>query len=242
MFDLDRALIDPALVPAEALRVPEVLDLRFEGFSDEAFAVLERLRARPHIEQYRKERAAIRAHLTTPFQRYRDDLVVSFVLPNRLAFETERGVFSRLLKNDFGAGGCHHHLWLSFYRPGRRRLTDVQLAHTIRPDGFTVGLFVGERMGTILSSARGRMVREPETFLGLLNPLLQYQTIIETGRKRVVYRAPLPSIPEEMSKAKSLWVRRTFARSDVLRWRGALVQHALEVVRALWPLYRYFAG
>jgi hypothetical protein len=242
MFDLDRALIDPAHVPAEALHRPDVLDLRFEGFSEEAFAILERLRAHPHIERYRQEKAAIRAHLIEPFRRYRDDLVVAFVLPNRLAFETERGVFSRLLKNDFGAGGCHHHLWLSFYRPGFRRLTDVQLAHTIRPDGFTVGLFVGERMGRILSSARRRMLGDPGAFLRLLNPLLHYEKITENGRRRVVCTEPLEEIPEALVKAKSLWVRQTFARADVLRWRGDLVKHSLDAVRALWPLYRYFAG
>ena len=243
MFDLDRALIDPAHVPSEALHFPEVFDLRFEGFSEEAFAILERLRAHPHIERYRQEKAAIRAHLIEPFRRYRDDLVVAFVLPNRLAFETERGVFSRLLKNDFGAGGCHHHLWLSFYRPGLRRLTDVQLAHTIRPDGFTVGLFVGERMGPIFTSARRRMLREPEAFLGLINPLLHVKKLIAgNGRKRTVFTEPLEEIPEALAKAKSLWVRQTFARADVLRWRGDLVKHSLAVVRALWPLYRYFAG
>ena len=124
---------------ADAWIVPEPLDLTFEGFAPEAFAILERLRDEPHIAQYRKEKAGIKRYITEPFKRFRDDLVVNWVLPNRLDFETEKNVFSRLLKNDFGAGGCHHHLWMAFYRPGRRRLTDVQLAPCITPDGFTMG-------------------------------------------------------------------------------------------------------
>ena len=59
--------------------------------------MLDRLRDEPHIDQYKSEKPGVTDHLKAPFRRYRDDLVVNWVLPNRLDFETERYVFSRLL-------------------------------------------------------------------------------------------------------------------------------------------------
>lgn len=229
----------------EDITLPTSLDLTFEGFAPEAFAILERLREEPHIEQYRRERAAIRTYLTEPFKRYRDDLVVNWVLPNRLPLETERNVFSRLLKNDFGAGGCHHHLWMAFYRPGRRRLTDVQLSHSIRPEGFEVGLFVGGYARTLVRQAKSQIAETPDAFLALLNPLLQEYTLgyrYGSGERRVrqVCTQPLDTIPDDVQKADALWLRRRFAREDVLRWEGVLVEHALVAIHELWPLYLLF--
>lgn len=228
------------------LHLPETLDLSFEGFSAEAFSILERLREHPYIAQYRKEKTGVRQHITEPFKRYRDDLAVNWVLPNGLDFETDKNVFSRLLKNDFGAGGCHHHLWMAFYRPERRRLTDAQLSHSISPDGFTVGLYLGEGAKGLFRPARARMMMEAEAFLGLLNPLLQrkrarfyFYAGTGTSRAKDVYEQPLDAVPEGLARAKGVWVRRLFARDDVLQWQGDLVRQAIEELHALWPLYRF---
>ncbi len=117
--------------------------LSFEGYRPEAFETLARLRREPHVARYRLEKENLRRFVHEPFGRYRDDLALNWVIPNRLPFETEKGVFSRILKNDFGAGGSHFHLWMAFYRPPRKRLTDVQLSHAVYPDKCTVGLYVG---------------------------------------------------------------------------------------------------
>ena len=68
----------------------------FQGFSLETFGLLGRLEAAPHISTYRSEHGNIREYLDGPFKAYRDALVLSWVLPNQLPFETERNVFSRL--------------------------------------------------------------------------------------------------------------------------------------------------
>ena len=233
------------MVDAEPWIIPDPLDLTFEGFAPEAFALLERLRAAPHIEQYRKEKAGIKRYITEPFKRFRDDLVVNWVLPNRLDFETEKNVFSRLLKNDFGAGGCHHHLWMAFYRPGRRRLTDIQLAPCITPDGFTTGLFVGAYMKDLIKQAKANIAAEPERFLAVLNPLLQDKKIFayETGtggqRRKMVHTEPLGALPDDLRKADGLWIRHYLGRDDVLAMQGALVGWTIETLRALWPVYGF---
>ncbi|HYE96015.1 MAG TPA: hypothetical protein VD962_07365 [Rubricoccaceae bacterium] len=238
----------PAL-PGAALpfKRPDPLDLSFEGFGREAFAVLERLRQRPHVEQVRREKAALEQYVYAPFRRYRDDLAVNWVLPNRLPFETERGVFSRILKNDFGAGGSNHHLWMAFYRPPRRRLTDLQLTHSLWPDRFSLGLFAGAYARGLFGPARQRMLDEPSAALDLLNSLLArgytfaFSRVLTRQERREVFDAPLDALPEGLTKANGLWVRTLVPREEVLALGPALVERALDAQADLWPLYRFWA-
>lgn len=249
MHEVEPTLVEPTAVPAEELVQPEVLDLSFGGFSEEAFAILERLREHPHIEQYRQEKSGIEAHIKEPFRLYRDDLAVNWVLPNRLGFETEKHVFSRLLKNDFGAGGCHHHKWMAFYRPGRRRLTDLQITHSLFPDSFRVGLFVGGYGKDLLEQARDRIDRDAARFLALVNPLLEeenWKLYYERGSGKNAekhwHTEPMTAVPNGVKKASAIWIRRFFDREDVLTREDALVEGALKTVRAVWPLYRFLGA
>ena len=239
--------IDPTQVVAADLQLPEPLDLEFEGWTPEVFAMLQRLREHPHIDQYQKEKPEVSTRLKEPFKRYRNDLVVNWVLPNRLNFETEKNVFSRLLKNDFGAGGCKDNLWLSFYRPGRSRLTDAQISHRISPDGMSVGLFVGGYMDEILDRAKERIQAEPERYLGLINPLLQqeewrfyYRCGTGESKRKYTVTEPLDALPDELDQAKGIWIRRHIPRDRVLRWQSDLVRHALGAVFDVWPVYRFY--
>ncbi len=232
--------------PADKWVLPDPLDLTFEGFAPEAFAILERLREHPHIEQYREEKTGIRRFITEPFKRFRDDLVVNWVLPNRLDFETEKNVFSRLLKNDFGAGGCHHHLWMAFYRPGLRRLTDVQLSHSITPKGFSTGLFVGDYAKALLRQAKTRIAAEPARFLALVNPLLQSKKLCiyhTTGKQKMktFYDGPLDELPPELFIATGFLIRCYVCREEAQTGEGSLVRWSLDRLRCLWPLYRFFS-
>ena len=211
--------------------------------------MLERLREHPHIEQYReeKERGALEQYLKAPFKRYRDDLVVNWVLPSRLNFETEKNVFSRLLKNDFGAGGCHHHKWMAFYRPGLKRLTDVQLSHSLSPRGMTVGLYVGAYAKDLLAQAQVRIERVPQRYRGLVNALLEqegwcfsYHYGSGQSKQAPRFTAPLEVLPGDLAKADGLALRRLFSRAEVEAAGAAFVGEALAAVRALWPLYRFY--
>lgn len=241
--------VDPTQLPTSQMTRPEPLDLEFEGWSVEAFQILDRLRAHPHIDQYREEKPGISRHLKEPFKRYRNDLVVNWVLPNRLDFETEKNVFSRLLKNDFGAGGCKDNRWMSFYRPRRKRLRDVQISHNVSPDGFDVGIFVGGYAEDLLQQAKDRIAREPERYLALINPLLQekewrfyFRRGSGANKERHTYERPLDAIPDPLQRADDIFVRRHFPRDRVLDWGPALVEHALDAVLAIWPIYRFYLG
>jgi len=225
----------------------DALALHFEGFSPEAFGVLDRLRAHPHIEQYRKEKKDIKRWVKEPFKRYRDDLAVNWVLPNHLPFETEKNVFSRLLKNDFGAGGCHHHLWMAFYRPPRRRLSDVQLSHSLYPDGFVFGLYVGNYAKGLFRAAKQRMAEQPTETLSRLNTLIAngytftYAPTVTKASSSPTFDEPLDALPDDLGRAKGMWVRRKVPKERVLDLGSDLVGTAIEAQAELWPLYRWWA-
>lgn len=241
----DTPLQPTAVAPSDAprLTVPDSPDVAFQGFSGEAFSILERLRAHPHIEQYRKEKEDIRTYLKDPFERYRDDLVVNIILPNRLDLETERNVFSRLLKNDFGAGGCHHHLWMSFYRRRRTRLTDIQLAHTIRPEGLRIAVFAGKQAQHLFKQAHTRILNRPRAFVNLVNPLLSSGSYVFSYVGRTMERSDctraLGDLPDELKSADGFAVHRTFPAAEVVRRGGRILQPVLETVADLWPVYRF---
>ena len=240
-------MLPPVPAAAPPFVHPEPLSLSFEGYRPEAFETLERLRQEPHVERYRAEKEALRRTVQEPFKRYRDDLVLNWVIPNRLPFETEKNVFSRILKNDFGAGGSHHHLWMAFYRPPRKRLTDLQLSHAIYPDKCTVGLYVGDYARGLFGPARRRMLEHEAEALDLLNSLLRrgyrfsFAPHVTKPDGHPEVDAPIGRLPEGFHRAKGIWVRRAFPKDDVLAWGPDLVARALEEQAALWPLYRFWA-
>jgi hypothetical protein len=245
--DSDLTARPPHRVPREDMHRPDTLDRSFAGWGPEVFALLDRLRAEPHIDQYKKEKPGVTENLKDPFRRYRDDLVVNWVLPNRLNFETEKHVFSRLLKNDFGAGGCHDHLWMSFYRPETRRLEDVQITHRVSPDGFAIGVYVGAHATDLLAQAQSRIAQAPATYLDLVNSLLerddwQFYTHRGSGDNETqdVFSEPLDAVPESVEGADGVYVRHYLSREATLDLGPRLVDWALDRVFDVWPIYRFY--
>ena len=222
------------------------LDLTFEGFPPEGFQALARLRAAPHIGQYREDKAVLDRAVTAPFKRYRDDLALNWVIPNGLPFETERNVFSRILKNDFGRGGSHSHLWMSFYRPPRKRLTDLQLSHAVYPDGFRWGLYVGDYAKGLFGPARRRLAEDTDA-LPVLNALLAqgyrlaFAPHVTKPEGHPEFADALDEIPDGLARAKGIWVMRKISREQTEALGPQLVGAAIDAQEELWPLYRFLA-
>jgi hypothetical protein len=156
-------------------------------------------------------------------------------------------VFSRLLKNDFGAGGCHDHLWMSFYRPDTRRLEDVQITHRVSPDGFAVGVYVGAYATDLLKQAKNRIQDAPATYLGLVNPLLgrddwRFYTHRGSGQSetQTVFTDPLDAVPDCVDGAEGIYVRHYLSREETLDLGPKVVDRALDLVFDVWPIYRFY--
>ena len=239
--------LPPVPTAAPPFVTPEPLALHFEGFPPEGLEALERLRAEPHIERYRKEKDVIARAVIEPFKLYRDDLALNWVLPNGLPFETEKNVFSRILKNDFGAGGSHSHLWMSFYRLPRKRLTDIQLSHAVHPDAFRWGLYIGDYARGLFRPARQRLMEQPEAALGLLNGLIakgyrfSFAPHVTKPEGRPEFSEPLAALPEGLARAKGIWIMRRIGRDEMDALGPDLVARAIDEQAALWPLYLFLA-
>ena len=244
------APVTPDLPPVPAADPPFVrpapLDLTFAGFPTEGWEALARLKAHPHIGQYREDKAVLDRAVTAPFKRYRDDLALNWVIPNGLPFETERNVFSRILKNDFGRGGSHSHLWMSFYRRPRKRLTDLQLSHAVYPDGFRWGLYVGDYARGLFGPARGRLATDSDA-LPVLNALLgrgyrlAFAPHVTKPEGHPEFADPLDAVPDGLDRAKGIWVMRKIGREEAEALGPDLVAAAIDAQEELWPLYRFLA-
>lgn len=230
----------------ETLRVVLPAERAFAGYDPAAFEVLGAMRSAPHVETIRRLKGEIDAHVVGPFKRYRDDVVVATVLPERLPLETERNVFSRLHKNDYGAGGAHSHLWLSFYRHGRKRLTDPQLAHSIDPDGCSVGLYVGDHYGDYFRRFRERVAAEPGAFDSLLRSALAgapgLPTVAAYAYKKAKGAETRHDLaggvdPAVLARSTGVWVRMRWPLDEVVALGPRFVDHAVTAVAHLWPLY-----
>lgn len=233
------------MLPDAPLLRPDPLQLSFEGFHAAGLAALARLRAEPTVARYQTEKAALRVGIQEPFSRYRDDLALNWVLPNGLPFETEKGVFSRILKNDFGAGGSHSHLWMSFYRPPRTRLTDVQLSHAVYPDAFRWGLYAGDYARGLFTRARARLFDEPDAALALLNDLigrgyrLAWAPHVTKPDGHPETSTPLDALPDGLRRARGLWLMKRIP-GDAMRALGpGLVGAGIDAQAELWPLYTF---
>lgn len=214
----------------------------FEGFSDAAFDLLDQIKAAPHVETLRRLKPDLDRHVVAPFKRYRDDLVVNAVLPSRLPWETERNVFARFQKNDFGAGGAKSHLWFSFYRIGRKRLYDIQPAHTVAPDSFRFGLFTGIYADDLTKALRTRLAADPDGFARLAAPLFAGGWLLKGEHRAERLDLAPPFDPAVLARLKGLWWTRTVARAEAVALGPRLVDEGLAAMQQLWPMYRQFVG
>ena len=228
------------------LNQPDTLSVSCEGFGKRLSVHCQTLKEAPYIDTYRALKPLIRSSIVEPFKRFRDDVVINLVLPNQLPFETERNVFSRLLKNDFGAGGCHHHLWMSFYRMGMRRLSDLQLAHTLRDNGFSSSLYIGDNAPDLFKKVKKRIAENPVGFLECVNTLLEreswYFRVRPHNGKRgtyIEYTTRLLDLPNEIVRSKGIWWGVFSSKEAILDKGELLVGRSIEAIQALWPLYLF---
>lgn len=209
------------------------------GFSDEAFRLLDRLRERPTVQEYQKLKPDLDLYVVAPFKLYRDDLVVNLVLPNNLPLETERNVFSRFPKNDFGAGGAHSHLWFSFYRLGKKRLTDLQIVHSLSPDSFTVGLYLSRRMAGPWRSFRRLLEHDFDgvvrCFCGVAD---ESMFMFSSADDPDVSCTDPDDVGRLFGEVRSgIWLRSVLPRDQVRSLGPSLADLSMRLTCRLWPAY-----
>lgn len=109
-----------------------------------AFELLAMLHENPKAEVYVEHRDEFREYLEEPFRRLFARLSRRLPAPMRDVLETEKGIMSRIRKNDWGRGGAWDHYWGAFYPKGGKRISSAQLFVWIDHDDFGYGFYMGE--------------------------------------------------------------------------------------------------
>jgi 5-methylcytosine-specific restriction enzyme B len=121
-----------------------MLDAQRPWFDDITFDLMALLHATPTASLYLTHKAEFKSHAEAPLQ-YLFRATASR-LPRSMVslLETEKNVFARIIKNDFGRGGAWDYYWGAFYPRGGRRITGAQLFLSIGYDGVRVGFYIGQ--------------------------------------------------------------------------------------------------
>lgn len=114
------------------------------AFLAPGFDLLAQLQEEPTREFYLKHKESLQKFVEEPFQRLFHD--VTAILPEsiRRVMESEKNLFSRFLKNDYGKGGAWSFYWGALYPKGGNRTRDPQLSLWINHDRLEAGFYIGD--------------------------------------------------------------------------------------------------
>jgi 5-methylcytosine-specific restriction protein B len=113
-------------------------------FKQKTFDLLVGLHENPSADFYSKNKDALKEYVEGPFQDLMRS-VVNKLNPEIVDFmETEKGVFSRFLKNDYGRGGAWDYYWGRFYPKGINKSDGPQLILSINREVMFAGFILGD--------------------------------------------------------------------------------------------------
>ena len=215
-------------------------------FTERTFELLAQLHEEPTRDFYLKHKDAFKEHVEEPFQQlFRS---VADQLPDPIAerMETQRRIFARIIKNDFGRGGAWDFYWGAFYSKGGKRTEDAQLFLSINRNRLDFGFYIGEYG----SDQRNRFLRNcQENYEVLIRPLrdsLTGDTLFFGSREDFLggpedsrTSKPWPSFEDWLRDPTEKDIRAaiSLAREEVLqRPEAQLTQEIVDVYQSLFPL------
>jgi 5-methylcytosine-specific restriction enzyme B len=157
---------------------PPAVPVAGAAFSPAAFDLLSQLKKTPTRDFYLSRKSDFVREVEEPFQRLFRSVVEQLPPAVREHMETERNVFSRILKNDWGRGGAWPHYWGALYPKTGRRIEDAQLFVGITAEklewGFYVGEYGSEKGATFRAHAAKRQALLDGIFEGYRGRALQF--------------------------------------------------------------------
>jgi 5-methylcytosine-specific restriction protein B len=155
--------------------------------------------------------------------------------------ETERWLFSRIPKNDFGRGGAWDHYWGAFYPKGSKRIQDAQLSLWINYERLEFGFYIGD-YGT---EQRQRFLRRCREHLRALQTMLQdvlsQDDIVFAPHEGIVIK-PDGAVESQLDLTWQEWLenpdRADFDVSVVLPRDETLAQSEDELSRRIAEAYQ----
>ncbi len=212
-------------------------------FTPTTFELLAGLKATPTKDFYTAHKAEIKAQVEEPFRRLFEGVRERVREEIRESMETEKKVFSRILKNDYGVGGAWDFLWAAFYPKGGERTKDVQLWVSIHDDrleaGFSFGEYSQEKQKVFLANLRSHR----DSFASLLEAQLAPLGVFYGSRELWEASAGgsssamhfvdwIDQIEELSASLRVVWLK-----NDLLAFpAGELSEKLAHLFNALFPL------
>jgi hypothetical protein len=211
-------------------------------FTAKTFELLAGLHETPTKDFYAAHKAEFKEHLEEPFRRLFDGVRERVREELRQCMETEKKVFSRILKNDYGVGGAWEWLWGAFYPKGGERTKDVQLFVSMHgrhvEAGFSFGEYSREKQKTFLANlAKHRDVLASwlgQRFTGLhllYGSSDEVQASAGSEPRAASFAAWAAGIDELGAGVCALW-----PENQILEWSGAeLSEMVANLFNELFP-------
>ncbi len=111
-------------------------------FSAECFTLLAGLQETPTYAFYQAHKTALQNLVQTPFQRLLREVVNRLPTAMLPHLETEKKLFGRIPKNDYGQGGAYPFYWGALYPKGGKRIGDAQLYVLINSTALKIGFWL----------------------------------------------------------------------------------------------------
>lgn len=194
-------------------------------FTDKTFSLLTELHNKLTAAFYSQHKDEFKTQVEEPLKNLLKS--VALKLPQGITdlMETEKGLFSRIPKNDYGKGGAWDFYWGAFYPKRGKRIAAPQLFVILNRDLLSFGFYVGD-YGT---EARTRFIKNCKVHAELikreLETVLADKSLVfgEYDRDRDI------SIPSPNDKTPS--VAEWFGDPDAFGIRVAEVLPSSEVLR-----------
>ncbi len=139
-----RTLIPLSEKDFDDLKSGKVAEVAGAAFSARTFELLQELRNAPTKATYNENKEAIQEFVETPLHQLFDDVISGLPAPLLEVLETEKNLYSRILKNDWGKGGAWDFVWAAVFPKGTKRTEAAQLFVFVTADFVEAGFYVGE--------------------------------------------------------------------------------------------------
>lgn len=208
-------------------------------FSEETFKYLGELAENPTREFYLAHKDSIQRFVEEPVQELLKGVGAN--LPEGMLdrLETEKNIFSRILKNDYGRGGAWAHYWGAFFPKGGKRVTGCQLFVSLDQKGLKVGLFFGSQSGEQEKCFLANLKRYGSGLLQFLDESWEERIQFFDERKEVVVHTPgtLKAWIKDPGHSPSGRAGLYWERDDLLELgREALILKVTQLFVDLFPL------
>ena len=138
-------------------------------FSPSSFELMTGLEKDPTREFYTTHQDQFKDNVEEPIKSIFSEIAPSLPEMMQDILETQKKLFSRIPKNDFGKGGAWPHYWGAFYPKGTKRIEGPQLFVWMNHSGIRFGFGLGNYSSEWAESFRKAIKLYPEVIRQTMN-------------------------------------------------------------------------